>query len=116
MARYEHLSIYKVAIDLAVYMENGVRNMSRYNKYTLGTELRKHAIMALSLVVRANSTWDKMSVLEELRVVLEELRQLLFLAKETKALPSFAFYKESMGRLENFSRQNEGWLKSQKKS
>ena len=40
MAQYEHLPIYKKTMDLAVYIENLVRGFSRYNKYTLGTELR----------------------------------------------------------------------------
>ena len=30
MARYEHLPIYKVAMDLTVYIEQVVRNFSRY--------------------------------------------------------------------------------------
>ena len=40
MARYEHLPIYKEAFDLALYFEKTVRGMSRYDKYTLGTDLR----------------------------------------------------------------------------
>ena len=40
MARYEHLPIYKKAMDLTVYLEKIVRNFSRYHKYTLGSELR----------------------------------------------------------------------------
>ncbi len=39
MARYEHLPIYKKAMDLTVYLEKIVRNFSRYHKYTLGAEL-----------------------------------------------------------------------------
>ena len=115
MARYEHLPIYRSAMDLAVFMENQVRHMSRYNKYALGAELRKRTLSALSLVVRANSLTAKAPVLVELRITLEELRQLLFLAKETRALASFNTYKESMERIENISRQNEGWLKGQNK-
>lgn len=115
MARYEHLPIYKAAMDLAVFMENQVRIMSRYNKYTLGAELRKRSLAALSYVVRANSVYEKVGPLIELRITLEELRQLLFLGKETRAMASFNMYKESMRRLENLSRQNEGWLKSQKR-
>ena len=41
MARYEHLPIYKAALDLAVHFEKLVAGFSRYHKYTLGTELRE---------------------------------------------------------------------------
>jgi hypothetical protein len=41
MARYEHLPIYKGAMDLTIYFEKIVRNFSRYHKYTLGSELRQ---------------------------------------------------------------------------
>ncbi len=102
-------------MDLAVLMENQVKGMGRYHKYTLGGELRSRAMASLSLVVRANSTANKVPVLEELGTVLEELRQLLFLAKETKALHSFGFYKDAMEKLENISRQSEGWKRSQLK-
>ncbi len=100
-------------MDLAIEMEIQVRNMSRYNKYAIGAELRKRTLAILSFVVRANSITDKSPVLEELRIVLEELRQLLFLSKETKALASFAIYKKIMEYAENISKQNEGWLRSQ---
>lgn len=40
MARYEHLPIYKIAMDLAMYLEQVVRNFSRYHKYTVGSEPR----------------------------------------------------------------------------
>ena len=43
MARYEHLPIYKTAMDLAVYLEQVVRNFSRYHKYTLGSDLRQQS-------------------------------------------------------------------------
>ncbi len=94
-------------------LEIRMRNMSRYNKYTMGHELRSRGLKVISLVVRANSVKQKEQVLVELRIILEELKQLLFLAKEVKALPSFAVYSEIMEKLEGLARQNEGWLKSQ---
>ena len=39
MARYEHLPIYKKAMDLSIYLEEAVRNFSRYHKYAIGAEL-----------------------------------------------------------------------------
>ena len=35
MARYEHLPLYKTAMELTVYIETVVRSFSRYHKYTL---------------------------------------------------------------------------------
>jgi hypothetical protein len=37
MARYEHLPIYKQALDVAVHFERIVAGFSRYHKYTLGS-------------------------------------------------------------------------------
>ena len=41
MARYEHLPIYKAALDLTVHFEQVVAGFSRYLIYTLGIELRE---------------------------------------------------------------------------
>jgi len=41
MVRYEHLPIYKTAMDWAMYLKQMVRNFSRYHKYTLGSDLRQ---------------------------------------------------------------------------
>lgn len=41
MARYEHLPIYKAALDAAVHFEQVLAGFSRYQKYSLGTELRQ---------------------------------------------------------------------------
>jgi hypothetical protein len=40
VARYEHLPIYRDALELAVHFEKIVASFSRYHKYTLGSELR----------------------------------------------------------------------------
>ena len=51
VARYEHLSIYKQALDVAVHFENVVAGFSRYHKYTLGTELRNQIWIPLIVLV-----------------------------------------------------------------
>ena len=43
MARTEHLPLYKTAYDLCLYLEQVVRNFSRYHKYALGADLREGA-------------------------------------------------------------------------
>lgn len=67
MARYEHLPIYRKAMDLTVYFEKIVRNFNRYNKYTLGSELREKSRQIVELIIKANSTKERLPLLLELR-------------------------------------------------
>ena len=73
MARYEHLPIYKQALDAAVHFEKVVAGFSRYHKYTLGTEIRNQSRAVLGLIVQANGVRDRAPVLLELRQRLDEL-------------------------------------------
>ena len=62
MARYEHLPIYKKAMDVAVYFEKAVAGFSRYHKYTIGTDLRNKSREIVGLIVKANSSFFQVSV------------------------------------------------------
>ena len=73
MARYEHLQIYKAAIDLAVYIEQIVTGFSHYHKYTLGTELRTLSHKIVVLIIKVNNMTDKRVGLTELSNILEDL-------------------------------------------
>ena len=59
MARYEHLPLYKTAMELTVYIETVVRTFSRYHKYTLGTDLRQQSRALVTMIIRANSRGEK---------------------------------------------------------
>ena len=83
MARYEHLPIYRDAYDLCLYFEKTVRNMPRYDKYTLGSELRNLSREVLRLIIRANSEEDRAETLREIRAKVEESKVVLLLAYET---------------------------------
>jgi 23S rRNA-intervening sequence protein len=112
MARYEHLPIYKRSFDLLLWMENVVRNFSRYHKYTLGSDLRNVTRQVLKTIVEANSVQDRRIILERLRIELEELIVLVRIAKEVKAFHNLNSYQYAAGEVINLCRQNEGWLKS----
>ena len=112
MAQYEHLPIYKAAFDLLLYLEKIVKNFSRYNKYTHGTALRELSREALVLIIRANNSAEKLPVLEELRIRLEELKTVIRICKEVSAFPNFNSFETSINQVINLSKQNEGWMRN----
>jgi len=111
MARYEHLPIYKSAFDLAKYFDQIVRNFSRYNKYTYGSDLRNLSREILKGIIRANNTHDKVKPLLENREKIEELKVVLRLCKELKVFSNFNSFQFSINQVIEISRQNEGWLR-----
>ncbi len=82
MARYEHLPIYKQAMDIAVHFEKVVAGFPRYHKYTLGSDLRQKSREVVTLVVKANnSRQNRRAILIQLRNTLDELLILVRLAQ-----------------------------------
>lgn len=112
MARYEHLPIYKQAMDVAVHFEKIVQGFSRYHKYSLGSDLRQSSRDIVGLIIRVNNETNKTTGLKRLRVKLDELLVLIRLAKEVKAFNSFKSYQFTVEQVGSICRQNEGWLKS----
>ena len=112
MAQYEHLPIYKRAMDLTIYIENIVRGFSRYHKYTLGTELRNQSRRIVSLIIRANSEKNKLITLCSLRDTIEELKVMVRVCKEVKAFSNFKSFQTAAESAVSLSKQNEGWIKS----
>ena len=102
-------------MDLTIYFEKIVTNFSRYHKYTLGSELREKSRDIVALIIKANSTVEKLGLLLELRERLEGLNVLLRICKEVRAFNSFNSYVYASNLVVELSRQNEGWIKGQKK-
>ncbi len=114
MARYEHLPIYREAFDMLIYIEKIVRNFSRYNKYTHGTALREGAADILSLVIRANSVLreERLPVLRELAIKIEELKVRMRVCKEVQAFHNFNSFHTGVNHVISLAKQNEGWMRS----
>jgi hypothetical protein len=114
MARYEHLPIYKAALDMTVHFEKLVAGFSRYHKYTLGTELREASRSVLLQVLHANNASTLTTRILELRVLRDRIEALLLamrVAKEVKAFKSFSGYLHAVEQVGVVARQNEGWFK-----
>ena len=116
MAAYEHLPIFKKAMDLCVFMEKAVAHFPRYHKYTLGSELRGMCHTSLGMIVQANSSRDRKPILLDLRIVLEQIKIHLMVAREVNAFQARNAFAQSVNLVVDISRQNEGWIKSVTKS
>ncbi len=114
MARYEHLPIYKTAMEMAVYLQNRIKNFSRYNKYSIGTELRDLSRKILLLTIQANSTTQKQVHLQELVAYCDMLKTTLIFAKEVNAFDNFKSFQHAAAIAVSLCKQSEGWLKSSK--
>ena len=115
MAQYEHLPIYKQAYDFMVFIENAVRQFSRYNKYSIGSELRENTRGIIRTVIKANNLINRLNRLEtlyQLRELLEETKVTLKLCKSVKAFNNFNSFQVAINMVIDISRQNEGWIKS----
>jgi hypothetical protein len=93
MAQYEHLPIYRKAMDLTIYIENIVRGFSRYHKYTLGTDLRNLSREVVRIIISANSEKEKHVTLCHLRNTIEELKVTIRICKEVQAFRNFNSFK-----------------------
>jgi len=114
MARYEHLPIYKAALDMTVHFEGLAAGFSRHHKYTLGTELRESSRAVLQQVLRANNAATRGQRAVELLVLRGRIDALLLamrVAKEVNAFKSFAGYLHAVERVGTVARQNEGWFR-----
>ena len=114
MAYYEHLPIYKKALDMAVYFEKIVKNFSRYHKYTIGTGLRNISVEIVLKIAKINSLKDKNKALLGLREEIIKLKTLIHIAKEVRAFHNFNSFETSVRCVNEIAMQMEGWLRGQK--
>lgn len=114
MAYYENLPIYRKAMELAVYIEQVVRDFPRYHKYAIGNDLRGLSKKLVKQIIKVNSQADKYDSLVELRDEAEELKTTIIICKEIKAFKSFGQFEKAAELAVNICRQSEGWLKSRK--
>jgi len=114
MAHYEHLPIYKSALDLCIYFEKIVRNFNRNHKYVIGADLRRLSMKAVMLIIKANDVRNKTPLLLQLKDVLEEIKILIKICKEVKAFNNFKSFVFSVKLVDSVIRQCAGWIKFQK--
>ncbi len=105
---YSHLPVYKVSYDLLVELFTFVKDFSREYKFTLGESMKNEAIEMIRNIYRANSSADKVPLIQAARENAETLRLYLRLTKDLQQinLRKFVALNE---KIESVSKQLAGW-------
>lgn len=109
--RYDHLPIYKAALDLCVYVETIVRGFEKYHKYTIGGDLRTWSKRILFGIHKANRSYEKSALLEKLVEYCEEFKMLVQLGKALKAFKGFRQFEHLSKLSVAVAKQSQAWYK-----
>jgi hypothetical protein len=96
MARYDHLPLWRDALQLAVLIEEAVRGVPRYHKYAIGADLRRQAMAVCRLIIRANAgSTNRERSIEQLVLTVEELKAMIQMGKELRAFRNFKQFEQA---------------------
>ena len=105
--------IYRDAKKLVVQVEQAVKQFARYNRYSLGADLREQAFKVLRLLHRACRTRDvQTKQLKNVLYAVDDVKLTLQIAKELHMFQSFAVFEQLAELVQGISKQCVGWLKS----
>ena len=111
-AAYENLQVYKSAKDIVVYFETIIRGFQRYHKYTIGSEMRTISYAVLVGIIQANTRVDRVVRLKAVLEHIIELKVRIEICAECKIFHNQNSYPTAIKKIEEISRQCEGWLRS----
>ena len=113
MSLYNELPVFKASYDLLLSVFQFTANFKREFKYTVGERLKNETLALITLVYRANSSKEKVEIIQQAREQIELIRLLIRILKDLKqiSLKSFVRINE---QIENVSKQLAGWQKSQR--
>ncbi|MBL0707904.1 MAG: four helix bundle protein [Sulfurimonas sp.] len=97
-------------MEFCVYIETIVKSFEKYNKYTIGGDLREYSKEILFMIHRVNMHEDKREGLVLLRDKCEETKILIQLSYELKAFKSFKQFEESSKLIVAICKQSQAWL------
>ena len=109
---YTKLPIFKKALEINAYIDTIVKGFSRYHKYSIGQELREKAREVIYAIYKVYFTANKIEAITHLRDSNEELKIIIYLAKEIEAFNSFKQFELSSKLCFEIAKQSQAWLNS----
>ena len=106
----KNFPIWRDAEQLMVSVELAVRQFSRYNKYTLGTELSQMAMQVLSNTTHAiNQKERRHQWVNRLVLVVEELKLKIQIGKTLQAFARFSVFEQLARLAVGIAKQATAW-------
>lgn len=112
MAQYDTLPVFKASYDLLVSIFRFSANFTREYKFTVGEKLKNETLELIILIYRANSSTEKVDIIQKAREQIELIRVLIRLMQELKQI-SLKSLVSINKQIESVSKQLTGWQKSQ---
>ncbi len=110
-----HLNRYPIWRDanrLLVAIEMAVRGFPRYHKYTIGDEMRRHAMRLCQTIHRAYSRKkSKLRLIQQAAELIDDLKVQIQLAREIRAFSNFSQFQQVAELVVSLGKQAGGWLK-----
>ena len=108
MSQSDHLPIYKDTFTMLGMVINRVKDYPRFYRYTIGEKMVNINLDMLSLIYRANSSYNKLPIITQLDDRYRMLVMLFRLSVEQRVIPqnNYAKYAELIERI---GRQVTGW-------
>jgi len=107
----ENLIIYQKQYDFALYLFPIVDRFPKHEKFVFCTHIKSCVLDITRLIIQANKTRHKRSLLYNIDVKIEELKFLLRLAHDRKYLAHNS-YEHSSKLILEIGRLLGGWIKS----
>lgn len=111
MAIHSTLPIYKVTYDLLRLVTEFSRNMPRDFKASLGGKIREECVDLVVLIYRANCSFSKTTLLDEMLERLQVIELMLRLSRDLRFI-SIGQYARSIELTDSIGKQANGWRKS----
>ena len=111
MAGYGTLKIQQKWEDMIGYAYIALRNIPKSERFTLGAEIRTALWSGLRLIIKANASRRKLTMLYDLDVEIKTLLALARVAYNMKIMP-FKKYQHLSGLLVELGKMLGGWIKA----
>ncbi|WP_426478039.1 four helix bundle protein [Chryseobacterium sp. CBSDS_008] len=114
MAIYDQLPVYKAVYDFLLQLFDVTKKMERDFKFTIGEKIKAEGIELIICIYRANTLYDKRTLLSDAKENIEVLRLLIRLLNDLKQISLKEFVNLSE-KLETISKQVNAWYIQQVK-